>query len=353
MTRPSSPRDVRSDAPPYRPRGARVLLPALSLAAGLGAGCGALDPKPASSRGPEPAVGLTESAEQRLLARAEGLASKGDLDAARAEFERLIATNPTLTVAYLGAGDIYRQQGDYRTAEQRYAKAAEIEPGNFDAQYLHGLVLQIEKKIGEAVRAYLRALTIKPDDFNANLNLGTAYLQLGEGQQALPYAQRAVRLDPDSAAARTNLGAIYASLDRHAEAVTEYQQAAELTKLSAPLLLNLADSLGKIGKYEEMANTLTQLIELKATAEAFERLGSAQFRMRRYPEAEASFRKAIDLDGQYYPAINGAAVCALNRYVWSNQLDENAKNEAISLFRRSLLIEKKQPQVIDLLSRYK
>jgi len=330
-------------------RAARVALAGLVIGAG---GCGALDPVQ-NSKATEAPIGLTDTPTERLLNRAEGLAARGELDAAREEFERLIATNPTLTVAYLGAGDIYRQQGDYKTAEQRYAKAAAIEPGNFDAQYLHGLVLQIEKRIGEAVRAYLKALSIRPDDFNANLNLGTAYLQLGESSQALPYAQRAVKLDPDSAAARTNLGAIYASLDRHAEAVTEYQQAAELAQLSTPLLLNLADSLGKIGRYDEMVNTLQQLIDLKASAEAFERLGSAQFRLRKYAEAETSFRKAIDLDGKYYPAMNGAAVCALNRYVWSNQLDESAKAEATALFRRSLLINKSQPQVIDLLSRYK
>ncbi len=341
---------------PFRTHSARrrLIAGALAVISAL-PGCGALDPKPAASEGGtrEAAVSLTETPTQKLLARAQDLAGKGDLDAARVEFEKLISTNPTLTVAYLGAGDIYRQQGDYKTAEQRYAKAAEVEPGSFDAQYLHGLSLQILNRLSDAVRAYLKALTIRPDDFNANLNLGTAYLQLGEGQQALPYAQRAVKLDPNSAAARTNLGAIYASLDRNAEAVTEYQQAAELAQLSAPLLLNLADSLGKIGRYEEMANTLQQLIDLKPTAEAYERLGSAQFRLRKYPEAETSFRRAMDLDPRYYPAINGAAVCALNRYVWSNQLDESAKTEATTLFRRSLLIEKKQPQVVELLSRYK
>ncbi len=348
MTSRPTPRHVR---PPRTLRAAAT--PSLAAAALLVAGCGAFDPRPAGAQaGPEPAVGLPDSSTQKLLARAQDLADRGDLTQALAEFERLIATNPTLTVAYISAGDIHRQQGDYKSAEKNYEKATTLEPGNFDAQYLYGLALQINKKIGDAVRAYLKALSIRPDDFYANLNLATAYLQLREAEQALPYAQRAVKLDPDSAAARTNLGAIYASLGRDAEAVTEYQQAAELAQLTAPLLLNLADSLGRLGRYEEMANTVQQLIEIKETAEACERLGSAQFRLRRYPDAESSFRRAIELDERYYPAINGAAVCALNRYVWSNQLDESAKNEAIALFRRSLIIHGDQPQVIDLLSRY-
>lgn len=303
--------------------------------------------EPADSAGPRPAETLEDPVQ-----RADSLAKQGKLDEARAEFERAIAVNPKLTVAYLGAGDIYRQQGDYKTAEQRYGRAAEIEPSNFDAQYKHGLTLQLLNRLGEAVRAYLRALTIRPDDFSANLNLATAYLQLNEPRQALAYAERAVQLDPASAPAKTNLGAIYAALDRHADAVAQYQQASELTPLSAPLLLNLADSLGKAGRLEEMVNTLSQLTATAPSANAYERLGSGEFRLRRYAEAEAAFRKALEIDPNHYPAMNGVAVCLLNKWVWSDEKDSAAKAEAVRLLQHSYKVEKNQPKVLDLLSRY-
>lgn len=286
------------------------------------------------------------------VAQARKLERDGNLDAARAEFERAIANNPTLTVAYLGAGDIYLKQGDIATAEQRYGRAAELEPGNFDAQYLHGLTLQVLNRLDEAVRAYLRALRARPDDFSANLNLATTYLQLGEPGQGLPYAQLAVRLDPKSAPGRTNLGAIYAALDRNTDAVTEYQQAAELAQLSAPLLINLADSLGRVGRYEEMVNTLRQLVAAEPSPAAFERLGSGLFRLRHYDQAEGAFREAMALDGNYYPALNGTAVCLLNRWVWSNNTDDAARHEAIALMRRSLVLEKRQARIVELLGRY-
>ncbi|MCK6477790.1 MAG: tetratricopeptide repeat protein [Phycisphaerales bacterium] len=318
-----------------------------------GNGQGATDSAEGTRSGADqsaPAIAPDSGAES--IQRARLAQQKGDLDAARAEFERAIAENPTLTIAYLGAADIDREKGDYRSAERNYAKAADLEPGNFDAQYGHGLVLQMLNRLNEAVRAYLRALTIRPDDLQANLNLGTTYLQLNEPGQGLAYAEKAARIDPRNAAARTNLGAIYASLGRHSEAVVEYQQAAELTELTPPLLLNLAESLGKINRLEEMVNTLRQAIEIEPSATAYERLGSGLFRLRYYDDALIAFRKSAELDPTFYPAINGVAVCRLNQYVWSNRTDEAARNEALQLLRKSLQIERRQPKIVDLLTRY-
>jgi tetratricopeptide (TPR) repeat protein len=242
--------------------------------------------------------------------------------------------------------------GNYADAEKRYAHAAEIEPRSFDAQYMHGLTLQLLGRTSEAVRAYLRALSIRPDDFEANLNLATAYLQLKEPAQALSYAQRAVRINPSSGPARVNLGAVYAALDRHAEAITEYLQAAELTELSPELLLNLADSFGKSDRYAEMVSTLEQLVSNHPSAIAYERLGFARFRARNFDAALASFRSALEIDPSHYPALNGVGTCLLNRYASTGRSDEAIRKEAIRALRRSLQIEPKQPKILDLVKEY-
>lgn len=338
----------------------RLACAACLLGGGLFGGCQSLDParrgesKPKPMMGPgttgrAPAVSVGGSSE---VNRAQMYVSQGDYQKALEEFEKAIASNPRLTVAYMGAGDIYRQQGDYPNAEKRYATAADLEPANFSAQYLYGLVLQLQQKIGEAVRVYLKALAIRPEDFNANLNLGTAYLQLNEPSQGLAYAERAVRLEPKSAAARANLGAIYSALNRNEDAITEYQQAAELTPLTGPLLLNLADAYLKAEHYEEAANTLEQLLKSESSAAAQERLGTALFRLRRYEDSLAHFRAALDIDPNYFPALNGAAVCLLNQWYFSEMKDAPARQEAVSMLRRSLQIERNQPQILDLLSKY-
>lgn len=290
---------------------------------------------------------------QEAVTKAQALVAKGDNELALAQFEKAIEVNPTLTVAYLGAGDIYREKGDFPAAEKNYRQAATLEPTNFSAQYLHGLSLQLLDRLSDAVRAYLRALTIRPDDFNSNLNLGTTYLQLNEPGQALPYAQRAAKISPKSAEARTNLGAAYSLLNRHAEAIVEYQQAAELTELSAPLLLNLATSLGRVGRYEEMVNTLEQLTKSEPTSNAYERLGSGLFRLRRYDESLGAYRKAVEIDPNNYPAHNGIGVCLINQWIFSNETDEPARQEALGAWRKSVQIERDQPIILELLGRYR
>jgi tetratricopeptide (TPR) repeat protein len=289
---------------------------------------------------------------QQAVARAELLNEQGLDMVALAEFERAIAINPRMTNAYMGMADIHQRQGNFQQAEVSYRRAAEIEPANFTAHYGQGLMLQLLDRVSEAVRAYLRALQLRPTDFDANLNLATAYLQLGEPSAGLIYGQRAVNLRPDEGPARVNLGAIYAALGDHESAVIEYQQAAELIDLSPELLLNLANSLGQIGRFAEMQNTLEQLIRIEPSAVAFERLAAAHFRQGRFDDALSNFRRALEIDPNHYPALNGVGVTLLNRYLMSNRQDLEARAEALRALRRSLQIERRQPVVVDLVSRY-
>ncbi len=330
------------------------LVGALALAACIG-GCQITDglkrpikPRETARERPSPAL----PAGQRETEQAQRLIEQGKDNAALAAFERAIAVNPELTIAYLGAAEIYQEQGDYDNAEKRFGQAAKLEPSNFDAQYGHGLSLHFLNRLAEAVRAYLRALAIRPNDFDTNLNLATAYLQLDEPRQAQVYALRAVRLNTRSGPARANLGAVYAAIGDHAAAVAEYQQASELMALSAPLLLNWADSLSREGRHAEAINTLEEVIRTDPSAVAFERLGAARFRMRQYQEAEAAFGDSIKLDPNHYPAMNGLAVCLLNRYEWSQATDLQSRDEALRLLRRSLQIEPRQTPIVELVRRY-
>ncbi len=292
-------------------------------------------------------------AAEDLAAQGSAALSRGDREAALAQFARAIEVNPRLTRAHLGMGDAQRLSGDYAKAESSYSTAAQIEPLNYDAQYLHGLVLHALNRISDAIGAYLRALQLRPESYEANLNVATAYYQGHEHRQALPYALAAVKLRPDDGLSRANLGAVYAALGQDREAVAEYQQAAERMELTPPLLLNLSESLGKLGRYEEMRNALGQLVKTAPSAASFERLGFAQFKLREYDAARASFQGALTIDPDYFPALNGLGVCELNTYVWSERRDAGALERALASLRRSLQLNRNQPKIEELLTRYR
>lgn len=318
---------------------------------GLVGGCDTR--KGGSGSAPDLVDGATPSGGEDFVAAAEAAVRAGDKRRALAEFSRAIEKNPKLTSAHLGMADIHRVDGDYAKAQAGYRRAAEIEPRNFDAQYFDGLMLHVMNRINEAISAYLRALSVRPNDFNANLNVGAAYYQLAEYSQALPYAMNAVRIDPKNGPARFSLGSIYAGLSRHGEAVAEYEQALDNNAdLPATLLLNLSASYGAIGRFSEMRNTLQRLVKLQPSPAAYERLGFSLFRLDNIPEALSAYAEALKLDADYYPALNGVGVCELNTYVWSDKNDVAARDRAFTALRRSLVLNRNQPKVLDLLSRY-
>ena len=318
------------------------------LTAAEGAPHGAVRPLPRPQVPSEQVVAGTDA-----MNRARILAEQGLLENAIKEFERAIEENPLLTGAHMGLGNAQFESGNVQAAEVSFSEAARLEPRNFGAQYMHGVVLQELGRLNESIRAYLRAVNLRPDDFQANMNLGMAYLQSGEPQSALAYSKHAVELRPQDGPARANLGVVYQTLGRHEDAVTEFQQAAELTELSPELLTNLADSYGRTKRYEEMVATLEQVVEVKPSAAAFERLGSGQFRLAMYDQALTSFRRSTELDSSHYPAFNGVGVCLLQQWITGQQSDLSLKEEGLRALRRSLQIEKSQPKVMELLTRYR
>lgn len=303
--------------------------------------------------GPSPEERAQQVAAEDAADQAAAHVRLGDSRAALEEFERAIELNPLLTRAYVGAGDAARELNDPAAAEQFYTRASEMDPENPRIHFKRGQVLQALGRVGEAIRAYLISLELDPTDAPANINLSVAYMQAEEPRLARPFAERAVFIDPNSAPARINLGSIYAAMDEHRKAVDEYQQAAELVDpISPELLVNLAESLRVLGEDAQAVNVLDQLLRSSETSLAWERRGAALFRLGDFEGATGSFERALELDGDHYPALNGLAVLRLNEFIRSDRTDSVALEQALKHFRRSLQIEHRQPRVRELVSRF-
>jgi len=301
----------------------------------------------------------TEEQREARIARAEVAVTAartaqaaGDYANALVLFREILAENPLLTDAYLGIGDVHVAQGNFELAEPAYSRAARLEPQNFDAHFGHGYVLQQLRRFVEALRAYQRALTIQPESFETNSNMAAVYLELGEPSSALVYAERAVRTQPDNAEARRQLGTALEGLGRSAEAIEQLEISLELAEPTPELLLRLVNAYGNAQRFDEAANTAIVLVRQAPSAEAYERLGWAYFRLGRYEQSIAAYRDAVRLDGDHWPALNGVGVNALNAWLLSERTDARAADEARVAFRRSLRLNQDQPRVVRLLTTY-
>jgi tetratricopeptide (TPR) repeat protein len=283
---------------------------------------------------------------------ANALKSAGDYDTALAMFQDILAENPTVTTAYLGIGDIYIIKRDYEKAEPAYGRAARLEPRNFDAQYGHGLALQMLNRFIEAVRAYHRALTIDPDSVKANLNIAVTYLQMNEARSAVTFAERAVELEPGNGSARINLGAAYEKVGDNAKAIEQYLAAMELVEHTPPLMMNLINALAAEKRYQEAVNTAENLVKIDQTANAYERLGWCYFRLSEFEKSLAAYQQAVSIDPDHWQSHNGIGVNMLNKWLLSKKQDRDAMKAARDAFRKSLRINPDQQKLITLMSTY-
>jgi tetratricopeptide (TPR) repeat protein len=117
---------------------------------------------------------------------------------------------------------------DYRAAEAVCRTIVGVEPSDFDALHLLGVLLTLQARSDEAV-TYLRAAQAeRPDHPQMLINLGNALLAVKRYQEVLPVSQA------DEPGALNNLGLAYRSLDQHEAAAQAFLRATQLRWDHAP-----------------------------------------------------------------------------------------------------------------------
>ena len=293
---------------------------------------------------------------QRLLEEAEQFREEGLDDSAFARFGQALLENPRIVDAHLGIGDIYKDRGEYDKASVRFELAAAIDPNNYDAHYNLGVCKQVLGDLAYAIKSYQRALNLRPDAPEANRDLASAYLQDNKAGLALAYAKRATELDRESFGAWANLGFIYARAERYEDAVNAFRTASELAGDDddvQPVLLGLADAHIRLGNYVRAVNTLNAVIAASPSSTAYERMGVAQFKQRRYEEALRNFQEAVKLDKSDTAALNGLGVAYMTLYIEGGRTNTWQRDQALEAWARSLEIKPDQRSIVELVARYR
>jgi Flp pilus assembly protein TadD len=166
----------------------------------------------------------------------------------------------------------------------------------------------IEKKdFPAAVAALKKFLAEKPDIAYVHFQLAYAYAGLEQWDDAKSEYQRAIALDPKMAEAYLNLGLLL--VDRKpAEAVAPLRAAVDLLPAQSRPRFLLGWALERSGDLEGALEPYQAAERLDPQDyEATFALGRALLRLKRAPDAEKEFRKAIGLRGDSAPARLGLA----------------------------------------------
>src|SRR5882724_10665775 len=197
-----------------------------------------------------------------LLGHQEGYGTSEWVDKAKAACDLAVARAPNLADAFVCAGSVNRETGQYEQAVTQLQQAAALDPTSDDA--FRGLADAYQKlnKSSDAEATFRKAISLRPQYWDGYNWLGVFYWEQGRYDDAAKMFKEVISLTPDNFRGYSNLGGIY--------------------------LLQ--------GRYQEAIPILEKSVALRPTGEVYDNLGYAYFSMRNFEEAARNFEAGLKLN---------------------------------------------------------
>ncbi|MDR3300653.1 MAG: tetratricopeptide repeat protein [Candidatus Accumulibacter sp.] len=224
---------------------------------------------------------------------------------ARAELDRVLATQPGLPEAMALDGELLRAEGQPAEAVEAFKKA--IERGLKTPEvYVNLGLAQEDLGCGEAaLQSWQTAGKIddSDDDAEVSFQLGNHYRNKGDkGDKALAerFFRRAIALRPGFAGAYNNLGLLLQGSGQWASAAACFASALASDPNLDAAHTNLGNARVHEGCMENAVDSFTRAIEINPdSADAWNNLGNACQHLHRLEESETAYRRALEIRPNY------------------------------------------------------
>jgi tetratricopeptide (TPR) repeat protein len=230
---------------------------------------------------------------------------QGDLKAAIAVGKKSLkkkAETPDQVRTRLTLANLYIAISAYEEAEEQLNEALKLDAGNTQLWFMLGRSLSRQNKWEEALKAFQNAAEIDPHDPYTLYNIGDAFLGLGESEKAVDPLQQAVRWKHDFNLAHYDLSLAFLRLKEYEEAETAARAALgddpkmmfQWSNLGKGATENLGIALMNQGRLEEAEACFRRNLNLIAPTHF--NLGLTLFRMKHFEDALENFRRAVELN---------------------------------------------------------
>ncbi|MCX7167043.1 MAG: tetratricopeptide repeat protein [Rhodocyclales bacterium] len=207
--------------------------------------------------------------------------------------------------------------GNLADAVAIYEGILQVQPDDFDATHMLGVVRLQQKRFDEAARLVERALAQHPDNRVALSNLASALRQGGEHEKAVAVYDRLTLLTPNNPEIWSNRAVSLIALRRNEEALVSVDSALALKWDHVTALNNRGAVLIQLGRHGEALACLDQLLEIKpGYSDAISNRSLALLGLGRPLEAVAVLRDALSRNPRQASLLNnlGISMMALNRH---------------------------------------
>lgn len=231
--------------------------------------------------------------------------------------------NPFNARACFSLGNVYEQQGDLAQAEAAYRQALENNPGYGDAYIAIGRLYGQQGQIESLESMADQLLALDPDQqYEALLVMADAYREAGGLDQAQRRYQQAIELKQQRPEAYRGLAQLLEQQGHLDQAVAQYVRLTEVAPKDGNAYFALARLYREQGASEDFAKLIQHIQQLPLEPgenyDARTLIAGIYQDGEDYPQAEAFYRQAIDLD----PGRTEAYMSLIQLLVNADRVDE-------------------------------
>ncbi|MGH2517304.1 MAG: tetratricopeptide repeat protein, partial [Ktedonobacterales bacterium] len=279
------------------------------------------------------------------LALARLSATRGDLESATTEVERVLQIAPDSADAHVLLANVLDDREQRAAARTHYERALALAPHSAVAHYNYGVLLLRNGQRDEAIRQLREACDIAPDDAGMRVTLAIVLMDAGDLEEAEALLRRARALDPNNMRAHRQYGVLLTRMGRHAQAEEELRSALALRPSDGITLMHLCAVLDELDRHAEAEVLFREAItDDPSQAETYFKwmlrhdaahvpslvnLALLSMGERRWTDAEPLLRRAIELAPNDVQAVRlyGATLAELEQFA----VAEGALHRAIEL----------------------
>lgn len=188
-----------------------------------------------------------------------------------------------------------------------------IDPLNFNANHIKGVILGAKGEHKLAKIFLKRAAEIEPDNYFAQFNYAKSLLETGDDGEAIFYHKNAIRVQPNSKEAWVNYGKSLWNLKDYHKALDCYDSALKIDQNFIEALINKSGILIHLRKYSEALAVLDNALLLNSSeVKIWLNRGIAFTRLDLNQEALLQYNKVIEIDSNCYEAYYYKALVLFN-----------------------------------------
>lgn len=209
------------------------------------------------------------------------------------------------------------QRGALQQAGQAYRQVLQLQPQQFDALHLSGVIARQSGDAQAAFELISQAIAIDDRQAVAHCNLGAALQDLAQPAAALASYERAIAIKPDYAMAHHNRGNALRILGKLDEALRSYDEALRILPAYPEAFYHRALSLQMLGLHEQALEDCARALQLRPSyAQALCASGVSLQSLQLYEAAIHSYECALRINPDYAEALcnRGTALHKLHEY---------------------------------------